>query len=200
MPASTKTPQGPLTAAAAALEAELRRYEETVADITKLSLNSDKALQRARKILEDCAGHQERLGVLLPAFAQAMQGVQQRQQSCMDLTARGTETIKARFEERMSLLERVAALGQHAQDINGPVMQVISLGDQVAPDDLLKSLEDVGALADAVITEAESVHKAAEESDWMDIARDTDALKQQLQAARNKVMLAKRNVASRASS
>ena len=201
MPASTKTPDGPLAAAAAALEGELRRYEETVAELQKLPLNSDKTLQRARKVLEECAGHQEKLAVLLPAFAQAMQQAQLRQQQCMDATAHGTDKIRTRFEARMALLERVAALGQQAQDINAPVAAVISAQvEERTPTELLKSLEDVGARTEAVIAEAEAVHKLAQDGDWQDIARDTDTLKQQLQSARNKVLVTQRNIAARAPS
>jgi len=201
MPASTKTFQGPLTAAAAALEDELRRYEETVAELQKLPLTSDKTLQRARKVLEECAGHQEKLAVLLPAFAQAMQEAQARQQQCMDVTAEGTTKIKTRFEERMALLERVAALGQRAQDINEPVAAVMSgTEENRSPIDLLETLRDVNARTEAVIAEADAVHKLAQDGDWQDIARDTDALKQQLQSARNKVLVAQRNIAARAPS
>ena len=201
MPASTKNVQGPLAAAAAALEGELRRYEETVTELDKLPLTSDKTLQRARKVLEDCAGHQEKLAVLLPAFAQAMQQAQHRQQQCMDATAEGTEKIRTRFEQRMALLERVAALGQRAQDINAPGAAVMSGQDEnQSPTQLLKSLEDVNARTEAVIAEADAVHRLAEDGDWQDIARDTDALKQQLQSARNKVLVAQRNIAARAPS
>jgi len=201
MPLSTKTTDGTLAAAAAALENELERYDETVTELQKLPLTSDKTLQRARKVLEQCAGHQEKLAVLLPAFAQAMQQAQLRQQQCMDATAQGTEKIRTRFEGRMALLERVAALGQSAQDINEPVAAVMSAqAEERTPAELLKSLEDVGARTEAVIAEADAVHKLAQDGDWQDIARDTDALKQQLQSARNKVLVAQRNIASRAPS
>jgi hypothetical protein len=199
MPAATKTPH-PLAAAAAALETELGRYEATSAELDSLPLTSDKTLQRARKVLEECAAHQERLAVLLPAFAQAMQVAQARQQECMEVTARGTAKIKTRFEERMALLERVALLGQSAQEINEPVAAVLEGGEEKAPAELLKSLDEVGARTEAVIAEADAVQRAAQEGDWLDIARDADALKQQLQAARNKVLIAQRNVASRAPS
>ncbi len=201
MPASTKTVQGPLTSAAAALENELRHYEETVTELQKLPLTSDKTLQRARKVLEECAAHQEKLAVLLPEFAQAMHAAQVRQQQCMDMTAEGTTKIKTRFEERMALLERVAALGQRAQDINEPALAVMSGQEENrSPTELLKSLEDVTTRTEAVIAEADAVHKLAQEGDWQDIARDTDALKQQLQSARNKVLVAQRNIAARAPS
>jgi hypothetical protein len=200
MPTSTKNPGGVLTNAALALENELKRYEETAAELDKMTLVSDKTLQRARKVLEECAAHQERLAKLLPEFAQAMQLAQQKQQECMDTTARATARIKDRFEDRMALLERVAALGQKAQEINGPVAAVIGQEGERTAAELLKSLEEVGTRTDAAIAEAASVHEAAQTSDWQDIARDTDALRQQLQSARNKILTAQRNVATRAPS
>lgn len=200
MPTSTKTPMGPLAAAATALENELRRYEETSAELERITLTSEKTLQRARKVLEECAAHQEKLATLLPEFAQAMQAAQAKQQECMEATARGTMRIKERFEDRMALLERVAALGQKAQDINGPVAAVVDGTGERTPAELLKTLEEVGARTEAVIAEAASVHEAAEGADWQDIARDTDALKQQLQSARNKLLVAQRSVAARAPS
>ena len=200
MATSTKTPTGPLATAAAALENELRRYEETSAELEKITLTSEKTLQRARKVLEECAAHQEKLATLLPEFAQAMQTAQAKQQECMEATARGTMRIKERFEDRMALLERVAALGQKAQDINGPVAAVVDGNGEHTPAELLKTLEEVGARTEAVIAEAAAVHEAAEGADWQDIARDTDALKQQLQSARNKLLIAQRSVAARAPS
>lgn len=200
MPASAKNPGGPLAQAAASLENELRRYEETSAELEKISLTSDKTLQRARKVLEECAAHQEKLQILLPEFAEAMQAAQAKQQGCMDATQRGTLRIKERFEARMALLERVAALGQRAQEINGPVAAVMEIEGERSPADLLKSLEEVSARTEAVIAEAGEVHAAAQTDDWQDIARDTDALKQQLQSARNKILVAQRSVAERAPS
>lgn len=200
MATSTKNPTGPLAAAAAALEAELRKYDDTSAELGRTALTSEKTLQRARKLLEECAAHQERLAQLLPEFAQAMQTAQAKQQACMDATAEATAKIKARFEDRMALLERVAALGERAQAINGPVAAVMDGQTERTAAELLKSLEEVGTRTEAAIAEAAAVHEAAQGSDWQDIARDTDALRQQLQSARNKILVAQRSVAERAPS
>lgn len=200
MATSTKTTIGPLTAAAAALEDELRRYEETSAELTQAALTSEKTLQRARKVLEECASHQERLAKLLPELAEAMQTLQEKQQACMEATARGTTRIKERFEVRSLLLQRVAALGQRAQDVSGPVAALVGAPEERTAAELLQTLEDVAARTEAVIAEAASVQEAAEGAGWQDIARDTDALRQQLMAARNKLLVAQRSVAARAPS
>jgi len=212
MATSNKTPPGPLAMAASALESELRRYEETSTQLESLPLNSEKTLQRARKVLEECAAHQEALAVLLPAFAQAMQAAQNRQEKCMTVTAEGTQRIKVRFNERVALLERVAALGHRAQEIHQPIAELSAALSEPTnaeeaenqnrnqPAVVLKSLEEVNARTEAVIEEAESVRKAATEAEWLDIARDAQTLKEQLQSARNKILVAQRNVASRAPS
>lgn len=201
MAAPTKTPDGPLKTAAGALEAELRQYEETVAELDRLQLTSEKSLQRARRVLEECAAHQEKLATLLPAFASAMQAAQERQQQCMEQTARTTERIKTRFEERVALLQRIAALGERAQTINEPAMAVIGKSaEERTVAELSSSLADVGERTDAAIAEADAVHQAAQDGEWLDIARDADGLRQQLRSARNKVLIAQRQVAARAPS
>ncbi|HVJ16116.1 MAG TPA: hypothetical protein VM686_11825 [Polyangiaceae bacterium] len=198
---TTKKNEGPLTLAALALENELRTFEELVEDLARLHVNSDKTLQRARQNLEACAEFEQKLAGRLKAFAEAMQQMQAKQQDCMKSALEHAQRIQQRNDARNALLERVNALGLRARDINAPMNELVA--DEAAHGDanhVLAKIQDVGERLEAVIVEATAVASAAKEEDWQDIARDADVLKQQLQSARNKVLVAQRNVASRAPS
>ena len=198
---TTKKQEGPLTLAALALEDELRSFEELVTDLGRLHVNSDKTLQRARQNLEDCSAFEQKLAERLKAFAEAMQQMQTKQHDCMKTALEHAHRIQARNDARNVLLERVNALGLSARDINAPMNELVADEDGTSdPSQVLAKIQRVGESLEAVIVEAAAVANAAREDDWLDIARDADALKQQLQSARNKVLVAQRNVASRAPS
>lgn len=196
-----KKAEGPLTLAAAALEAELSSFEDIVTELGRLHVNSDKTLQRARQALESCSTFETRLADKLKGFAEAMQSMQAKQQQCMLDALEHAKRIQERNDARNALLERVTALGLRAREINAPMADLVDEGTgEGEASKILAKIQDVGDRLESVIVEAAAVTTAARESDWADIARDADALKQQLQSARNKVLVAQRNVASRAPS
>jgi len=198
---TNKKNEGPLTLAAAALEKELGTFDELVGELGRLHVNSEKTLQRARQSLEACSEFEQKLAGRLRAFAEAMQLMQAKQQECMKLALEHAQRIQQRNEERNALLERVNALGLRARDINAPMSELVeSENGQSDATRVLAKIQDVGERLEAVIVEAAAVATAARDEDWQDIARDADVLKQQLQSARNKVLVAQRNVASRAPS
>lgn len=195
-----KDAEGPLGLAAVALDAELSRFEQTVRELNALTITTEKGLQRARRRLEQCGEHEEKLGGALQAFAAAMKETQDRQQRCMEGTITAAKRIEGRFHSRSELLERMKVLGERAREINDPVTAAMSGGEDDAAKTLLTSLKAVSDLTATIISEADALARAAKEGDWHDIERDTDALKQQLQAARNKIVAAQRDVAERAPS
>jgi hypothetical protein len=192
---TNKKNEGPLTAASQALEDELRTFEELVEELARLHVNSDKTLQRARHSLEACSEFEQKLAGRLRAFAEAMQLMQAKQQECMKTALEHAQRIQQRNDARNALLERVNALGLRARDINAPMNELVA--DEASHGDaahVLARIQDVGERLEAVIAEAAAVACAAKEEDWQDIARDADVLKQQLQSARNKVLVAQRFV------
>jgi chromosome segregation ATPase len=192
---------GPLTSAASALEGEIKRFEELVAELGRLGVNSEKSLGRARQLLEEVAGYEQRLGTHLREFSEAMQRSQERQEQAMKQALASAERIRLRHETRSQLLERVNALGARARDINEPMAALNEdSGDPANAQAVLSSVKEVSVRIDQVIEEAAELAAAAREADWVDIGRDADVLKQQLQAARNKLQLAERSAAARAPS
>ena len=61
----------------------------------------------------------------------------------------------------------------------------------------MKTLGEVAARTESVVAEAEALGADAVTDDWQDIAREATTLKQQLQSARNQILVAQRDVAGR---
>lgn len=197
----TKISDGELVAAARTLESEVARYEQTLAELARADIVSEKTLLRAGRSLEACAEHQQRLASLLQVFAAAMGQIQARQEKCIAATGEAMHHVKARHDARVELLGRVAALGVQAREINEPIEGLGAASDGAGPSaNVIGSLEAVRSKTEAVIAEAGALRTLAKESDWHDIERDTDALHQQLEDARNKMLRIHRTLAARAPS
>jgi chromosome segregation ATPase len=198
MPApSSKKAETPLAKAAAALEAELLEYEKFVAEVKRMNMDNEKAMHRAKDLLEHCAAGEQRMAERLQAFAAAMQDVQVRQQACIAEAVQAAEKIQQRIQNRSALLERFSALGDRARALNEPVAALEAKQGDASAQDLLSTLTEVAARTEAVVAEAEALGGDAVNADWPDIAREATTLKQQLLAARNKILLAQRDVAGR---
>jgi hypothetical protein len=151
----SKKLETPLARAAAALEAELGEYEKFVVEVKRMSLNSEKAMHRAKA------------------------------------------RIQQRIQNRSALLERFSALGDRARALNEPVAALEAKQGEANAQDLLTTLGEVATRTEAVIAEADTLGADAQTDDWQDIAREATTLKQQIQSARNKILVAQRDVASR---
>jgi len=188
-----------LSAAARVLDEDLSRFESLAQELSRTQITSEKSLQRARQALEGCSEHEAKLAASLTAFAQAMQSIGQRQQSCMEATAEATARIQARHQDRLVLFERVAALGARAKAVSAPITELDAPSESISSG-MLASMQEVSKRLDAAIDEAGEVAHAAKEGDWTDIARDAETLQQQLQVLRNRVLLSQRKLASQAPS
>jgi chromosome segregation ATPase len=195
----SKSNESALVIAARALADDLQRFEQLSGELTRSTINSDKSLQRARRGLEECSAQEAKLVESLRGFARAMQGVQELQQRCMDQTALAAERIRQRQEARAQLQQRLQSLGESARDVSAPLEAVPSAGDAEAAD-MRGPLREVGRRLEPVIAEAAELTALAKKEDWSDLERDTHTLEQQLQAARNRVLLSLRKLAEDAPS
>jgi uncharacterized phage infection (PIP) family protein YhgE len=190
-----------LTSAAQSLESDLRRLEETVREAQSLEIQSDKTLQKARKLLESCSDHQLKLAGHLQELVTAMQAAQQRVQTSMDQTLELSQKVAARANDRGGLVERFAQLGKRTTEINAPVGAVVEKHQQGAqPVELLTAVNAVLAITEALVAEAESLVADAKQGGWVDIGKEADTLRQQILSARNKVLMLRKNLSERAPS
>lgn len=197
--AKSNAPESTLLSAARRLADDLSRFESLSLELSRLSINSEKSLQRARQSLEACSEHETVLAQSLQQFAQAMQGMQETQQRCVELTGEAAQRITTRLAERTQLQTRLASLGENARAVSAPVAELVERG-ATESSDLLLPLQEVERRLDAVIAEAGELCELAQVGDWSDLSRDTQALRDQLQALRNRVMLMRRKLANTAPS
>jgi hypothetical protein len=185
-----------LVAHASALEEELAHFEALVGEAGRLELISEPTLQRARQVLEDCAASERRMADQLHAFVSAMQAIQERQRVCMLDTVQAAERIRARITERNALLERFGALGERAGAVNAPVAAVMEGNLRGASaSELATALGEVVTRTDAIVESAAEVAADARAASWEDIAKEADGLRAQVEAARDKVLAARRSLA-----
>jgi hypothetical protein len=193
-PSATKT-ESALASAATAFEDELQHFAAFAADLARAPLTSDKALVRAQKALEESSESQVRLAARLQDVIVAIDGARGKQEACMKQMLEAAERVRSRAQSFTALVERFAGLGQLARDINEPVRAVVARKAEGAdPRELATGLEEVLLRTESLIAEAESLAQDAKEANWPDVARQADSLKQQMQSARNRLLIAQRSV------
>lgn len=194
-----KKDQTPLSDASGRIEAELSRLEGLLHELGR-PVNSEKTLRRAGAALEECSVSEAQLATHLLDFGKAIQAIQQRQQRCMDLLGERAEQLRARHAERSALVERLASLGERTSQISQPLASLAGAGLSEVTPELMASISEVASRLETAIGDASEIATAARGSDWSDLARDADALKQQLQALKNSITLGQRKLASQAPS
>jgi hypothetical protein len=184
---SAKKPDAPLVDAVTRFDAELRRYEALVDETARLKITSDKHVGRAHRALEECAEEEQRLVALLGEFVGAMRAAQGRQERAMAIRVQAAERVEQKIRSREELLARLGKLGELAREVSGAIAALFAGKPGISREDVIGSLGEVDARTAPIVAEAESLRAAAEEAEWLDIARDADSFKQQLAAARKKM-------------
>lgn len=188
-------------AAAAALEAELKHFEELAAALARAPLTSQKAIEQAARLTRDASAAQGRFAEQLHGLVALVGAAGERQGVAAAAINERVAAIDARTAEHAALEARLGELGEEARGINALVLEATSNGGGVpsTPDrlaSLIERLEEIVARMDGAVERAHGVSRDATAADFVDVARQSDALRQQLLAARNRVGLLRRGLAS----
>lgn len=193
----TKNGEGraPLTEAAAALEAELKRFEELSAAARKVPLDSEKNLGRAARALAETADSQERTAVLVRALVEAINRARDHQQQTAEVLLARAEELKAQTENLEALLGRFKTLGADAREIQALVQAASERGAARDIEGALAILDQAREKIDGIATRATDLATDAKAKGIADVEREADSLRQQLLAARNKLGLLQQGLA-----
>ena len=182
-----------LTVAAAALDSELRKFEELALVARKITLNSEKNLERAAKAIQEAVDCQDRVGEQVRALLTAIRAAGERQQATSEQLHARAEELQTRSTQFGELLQKYAALGEEAKEINGLVQQVGVLKDETKTPEgaaaVVARLVEIQERMGQAVDRAQALSKAAEAEELIDVARQADSLRQQISSARNKLGL-----------
>lgn len=188
--AETKRSPEELVAAAEAFAEELQTFGKLADAVAKLPLTSQKALQRAAKLFQDVAQSEGRLGAAAQALVGAIGTARQKQQLQAEaIQARGEE-IRVRSETASTLLQRYAAVGEDAAKVNAMALEVMKArveGPEGAEAELGTALRALLDRLSEMVGAAQALTEDARKEEFEDIAREADALRQQLRSARDRI-------------
>jgi hypothetical protein len=188
----------PLVAAAEAFDESLRRFAALAESLRSTSLDSSHGLGRAADALKEVADCEEDLQARARTLIAALGTAREAQERQTELVRSRALEIQARSGEYATLLGRFEAIGVDAAELNTVTQRLASqrkLGEQgLNEGDVSSLLSELGEIEErmaTVIASSEGLANDARSAEFDDLHRKTDALRQQLLAARNRIGLLK---------
>jgi uncharacterized coiled-coil DUF342 family protein len=190
-----------LVLAAAALDEELRRYDSLADESSRSLINSAKTLERAVRLIQESTERNETVQDKLRGLVAEIEAARVRQVESLNTLLQAAQRTQARSEQYDALLRRFAALGESARQVNTLAVEVdAKRRADAAGDEILERLGAMETQMAGVVSEADELAALASEQDWTDLARQADAVRQQVLAAKNKIAAARRAAVARAPS
>ena len=166
-----------LSEAALALDRELQRFEELADQAARLKLTTERSVERATEALTRAAESQDRIQAHVQQLVAAVGSARQKQEADAAALMARAEQIAARRKEFADVLQRMAALGQMAKEVQEAL--------QAGPGGIAGLELRMQKIAD----EAAEIALTARQKEMEEVARQADGLRQQLLAAKNKIAL-----------
>jgi chromosome segregation ATPase len=195
----------PLVAAAMALDDELRAFDEIAKQAKEQRMNSQKTLSRTASVLNESVEARERIEAGVRRLVTEIGAAQERQQRSVQTLVEVAAELERRNKEREILLTRFAGLGTSAARVNTLAAELAAKrseeGEARANEtEVLELLREIQTQMTAVAVEADQLTEAAEKDGWPEIARQADAVRQQVNAVKMKVAAAHRSISAGAPS
>jgi hypothetical protein len=168
-----------LGAAAAALEAELRRFDQIADLLSRLKLDSEKNLDRAIRAAQDAAQSHERVSAAVVDLVAAVARARERQEGQAKAVAERALEVVARRTELEAIAGRFVTLGSEASAIN----TLLKEGGR---------LDEAAERMEKIAETAKGLRDDADRSGFPEPARQAESLRQQMLSARNKLKLVER--------
>jgi len=190
-----------LVAAATALDDELRAFDEIARQAKEQRMTSQKTLSRTAAILNESVEARARIEAGVRRLVSEFGDAQARQQRSVEALVEVAAQLERRTKEREALLARFAGLGTSAARINTMAAELATRRQEGATEtEVLELLREIQAQMTGVAGEADAITEAAEKDGWPEIARQADAVRQQVNAVKSKLAAAHRSISAGAPS
>jgi len=184
-----------LVASAEAFDGALERFAALADGLGKGALNSQRNLERAAETLKQVASCEEEMQAHAQAFMAALGTARDVQQTQAEAVRVRALEIQARTEELARLMRGFDAIGKDAAALNATAQQLAArkrTPDEMVKDgELLAGLDELQERMTKVVARAEQLGADARVTDFEDLWRKIDSLRQQILSARNKIALLK---------
>jgi chromosome segregation ATPase len=180
-------PDSPLTAAAAAFDAELVTYARLAELFLKTPLTSLKHLERANQTIGEIADSEQRLQDAGKQLIEALTGARQKQEDLSNAVVAYAPTVQARNSQLKDLMTAMSELAGEVAKLNTLVAPTNGGGESEA---------DPGEISGAVLqlsTRAEELAKVAHDAEFEELATQAHSLHQRLKAIGTKLQKAAGN-------
>ncbi len=188
----------PITASAAALDAELRRYAELAGAAVRVPLTSEKNLDRATRAVADAAESGRRVLEQVQALVQAISAAREAQQASADALDAQARAVAERKSELEMLVVRYSKLGEVAHTLNLTMQRIAELDVKSrSPQEAAEMGEAFAAMETGMTTVAKHAQELAAEAtakSFEDLGRQAESLRQQVLAAKNRLSLLQKTI------
>src|ERR1700727_1011796 len=184
-----------LTASAAALDVELRRYVDLAAAAVKMPLTSEKNLERAARAITDAAESEKRVLEHVQSLVKAITVAREAQQTSTLALNAHVDAVTARRSELDLLLARFAKLGDVAKAMNLAMQKIAGYkanpysSDSAEGDEMKKALAEMESQTGTGAEPPQELAAEATARRFEDLARQAESLRQQVLAAKNRLSL-----------
>jgi chromosome segregation ATPase len=188
-------------AAAAAVDEELREYDEIAREARRIELDGERGLARAARVLAASTTRQPRIHEKLQVLVAEIEAARGRQQESLDALVEVSQALESRAADFDALMKRFAAVGHAAQEVHGLTAELSARKAAGAEEnELLDGLRILEERMHRVVGDADGLARDAEKNGWAEMARQADSVRQQVRAATNRLSQAYKTVAARAPS
>lgn len=179
--------------AALALDAEFAEFERLAREIERLSIGSDKGLERGRTLLVEIDSCNERMALGMQGLSRTLDEARQRSEDAAKLVCERALEIQTRHREAEAMMERFKALGEMVKQINVAVTSLKNQNSADVTDEdravIESRMPDFNTQMGILVEEARKLMEDAREANMKDLERNADSLRQSLQSARHKLNL-----------